>query len=144
PLARTRRTPLAALQGDGSIAFGGPGTVTARVTVARAGSYRLWIEGNTGRELIATIDGRPLGVVDGVSGGDGNVLQFGSATLAAGMHVLSVERRGGGLAPGDAAFTNIRAIALEPAAAEDEPVAAVAIGAWRSLCGRSLDWVEAS
>jgi hypothetical protein len=142
-LARTRRTTLAALQEDGSIAFGGPGTVIARLTVPRAGSYRLWVEGNSGRELIATVDGRPYGVVDSVSGGSGNVLRFGVATLAAGTHVLRLERPGGGLAPGDAAFTNIRAIALEPSAAVAAPVRTAPIGSWRSLCGRSLDWVEA-
>lgn len=138
----TRRTPLAQLQPDGSIAFAGPGTVTARVNVPRAGTYRLWTEGNAGRALYATIDGRPAGSVANDSGGSGNVVQFVAVPLTAGTHVVRIERRGGSLAPGDAAFTNIRAIALEPLAAEAQPLRSVPIAEWRALCGQQLDWIE--
>ncbi len=141
-LARTRRSRLAMLQEDGSVVFGGPGTVTARIEVPRAGTYRLWVEGNTGRELRATIDGRPAGTVDNVSGGSGNVLQFDAVDLSAGRHVLRIERGGGGLGPGDAAFTNVRAIALEPVANEARPLRTLPIDDWRALCGQRLDWIE--
>jgi hypothetical protein len=141
-LRRARRTPTAIPQPDGSIAFAGPATVTAGIEVPRSGTYRLWVEGNAGRELRATIDGRPAGAVQDVSGGSGNVLQFDAVALEAGTHVLRIERGGGGLAPGDAAFSNIRAIALEPVANESRPVVSVPIGDWRALCGRQLDWIE--
>jgi hypothetical protein len=143
PLRRTQRTPLAVLSPDGgSIAFGGPGSVTARVAVPRVGTYRLWVEGYTGRALQATIDGRPAGTVEQVSGGNGNVLQFATLQLTAGAHVLRFVRGGGGLAPGDAAPTGVSAIALEPLAAASHPLASVPIGDWRALCGQQLDWIE--
>ena len=142
PLSRAKRTRLAALQRDGSIAFTGPGTVTARLVVPRAATYRLWVEGDTGRALRATIDGRPAGVVRGDSGGEGNVLEYDADALSAGPHVLRLERGGGSLRPGDAAFTNVRAIALEPVAAEAHPIRTIPIGHWRALCGQQLDWVE--
>jgi hypothetical protein len=141
-LARTRRSPLAALQPDGSVVFAGPARVTASVTAPRSGTYRLWIEGDAGRALRATIDGRPAGSVQDDSGGNGNVLRFDAVALSAGPHLLTVTRGGGGLAPGNAAFTTIRTLALEPTVAEREPVRSVAIGAWRTLCGQRLDWIE--
>lgn len=141
-LRRTQRTPNAVLQPDGSIGFAGPGTVTARVEVRRAGTYRLWTDGNAGRALRATIDGRPAGTVANNSGGSGNVLQFGAVPLTAGTHVLRIVRGGGGLGPGDAAFTNIHAIALEPVADEAGPLQSVPIADWRTLCGQQLDWIE--
>jgi hypothetical protein len=141
-LRRTRRNKTAVLQPDGSIAFTGPGVATARVTVPRAGTYRLWAAGNAGRALRATIDGRPAGSVENVSGGNGNVLQFAAVRLTAGTHLLRVARGGGGLAPGDAAPTGISAIALEPLADDAHPVRSAPLADWRSLCGQQLDWVE--
>ncbi len=141
-LASARRTTLAAAQPDGSIAFGGPGSVTMSVVIPHAGVYRLWVKGNTGRALHATIDGRAAGTVANDSGGEGNVLAFDAMKLGAGVHVLRLERASGSLRPGDAAFTNVRAVALEPLADEAHSVRSVAIGDWRGLCGRQLDWVE--
>ena len=141
-MRRVRGTPLVVAQPDGAVFFAGPGTVTVRVDVPRTGTYRLWTQGNVGRALTATIDGRAAGSVANDSGGDGNVLRFDAVPLAAGTHVLRIRRGGGGLAPGDAAFTNIRAIALEPVADEGHPVDTLPLGGWRSLCGRQLDWVE--
>jgi hypothetical protein len=142
-LARTQRTPLAVLQADGSIAFTGPGTVLARLVVPSAGAYRVWLEGDAGRALRATVDGRPVGALRNQSGGDGNVLRFDALTLRAGRHTVSIRRGGGSLAPGDAAPTLVRALALAPLAAEREPVRSVPLAAWRTLCGQRLDWIEA-
>ncbi|HZV72974.1 MAG TPA: hypothetical protein VFF79_04590 [Conexibacter sp.] len=142
-LRRMDRTRLAVLLPDGAlIGFGGPGAVTARVEVGQAGAYRLWIDGYTGRALHATIDGRPAGSVANVSGGDGNVLRFDALTLTAGTHIVRIARGGGGLAPGDAAPTGIRAIVLEPLADEAHQLRSVPIGDWRALCGQQLDWIE--
>ena len=120
----------------------------ARVGDARASLSRVpaatgyGSEGNTGRALQATVDGRPAGTVTSDSGGDGNVLQFDTVALSVGPHVVRFARGGGNLGPGDAALTNIRAIALEPVADEAHAVRSVPIGDWRTLCGRQLDWVE--
>lgn len=127
---------------NGTISFGGPAAIVVRVTVPRAGAYRLWAQGSVGRTLRATIDGRPAGAVENVSGGDGNVMQFQAVTLAAGEHTLRIVRGAGSLRPGDAAPTTIAAIALEPLADEAHPVRSVPLRAWRALCGRQLDWVE--
>jgi hypothetical protein len=143
PLRAVRRTRLAGLQPDGaSIVFSGPGTISARVAVPQAGTYRLWVEGDVGRALHATIDGRRAGAVENASGGSGNVLRFATVALAAGPHLLRIERGGGGLAPGNAAATLVSAIALEPIADEAHPLRSVPLADWRTLCGRQLDWIE--
>jgi len=140
---RITRTPSAILQPDRvTTAFVGPGTITARVEVARAGTYRLWAGGEVGRVIRATVDGRAAGSVAQETGGDGNVLQFGTVRLTPGRHVVRLVRGGGGLAPGDAAPTSIGTIALAPAADEAHAVRTVPFGHWRALCGQSLDWVE--
>jgi hypothetical protein len=138
-----RRTAQAVLQADGvTTGFVGPGAVTARVDVPRAGTYRVWAAGNAGRAIHATVDGRAAGAVENASGGEGNVLQFGVVRLEAGRHVVRLARGGGGLAPGDAAPTTIGAIALEPLADDALPVREISLADWRALCGRQLDWVE--
>jgi hypothetical protein len=143
PLAPTRRTSQAVLQPDGaSIGFTGPGAVLARVTVPRDGVYRLWVDGSAGRALRATVDGKPAGSISNETGGDGNVLRFASVELTAGTHVLRFARSGGSLRPGDAAYTSIRRIALEPLADEAHPLRSVPIDDWRALCRRQLDWIE--
>lgn len=142
PLRRVRRSTLAVSQGDSSIAFAGPGWVRARVAVPRPGRYRVWVEGNTGRSLHATIDGRDAGAVANVSGGAGNVLRFAVVTLTAGVHRLELDRAGGSLAPGDGALTNIRTLGLAPTGADTGRVRTVPTARWRTLCGRTLDWIE--
>jgi hypothetical protein len=62
--------------------------------------------------------------------------------LTRGRHTIALSRGGGSLAPGDAAGAVIDGIYLEAVDAEHETVAAVPARAWRSLCGRSLDWIE--
>lgn len=138
-----RRTAQAVQQADGiTTAFFGPAAVTARVDVPRAGAYRLWVAGNTGRAIHATVDGEAAGAVENASGGEGNVLQFDVVRLTAGTHVVRLARGGGGLAPGDAAPTTIGAIALEPLADDALPLREIPLADWRGLCGRQLDWVE--
>ena len=141
---RVRRSTSAVLQADrATTVFVGPGTITARVEVARVGTYRLWAGGNVGRAVHATIDGRAAGSVENVSGGEGNVLRFGAVALTPGTHVVRLSRGGGGLAPGDAAPTTIGAIALAPVANDAASVRTVPVADWRVLCGQQLDWVEA-
>lgn len=125
------------------VSFGGPGTVRATLEVPRAGRYRLWVEGGTGRELRATIDGRPAGSVSGQTGGARNAMMFGEVELTEGRHTLEIERGGGSLRPGDADATFLTAVALEPSEAGDQPLRTVPLARWRALCGDSYDWLEA-
>jgi hypothetical protein len=123
--------------------FTGPGDVRAVVDVPRAGRYRLWVEGVTGRELVASVDGRAAGAVQAETGGAGNALRFDELELTTGRHTIELHRGGGGLAPGDADATYFTGIALEPSGADDGELRTVPVAAWRTLCGGSYDWLEA-
>jgi hypothetical protein len=127
-----------------SATFTGPGTLTASARVRTPGEYRLWLRGNVGRELRASIDGQPLGGVRNESGGDGNVLRYGTVRLGEGDHHVELVRGGGTLRPGDADATTISGIALEPVP-DEASLETVPLAKWRSLCDGEapFDWLEA-
>ncbi len=72
------------------------------------------------------------------------MIYVGTVTLAAGRHTLRLLRGGGDLRPDDAGSAIVDGIVFEPLGDEREPVQTIAPAAWRSLCGRSLDWIEVS
>lgn len=123
--------------------FSGPGSAKARVEVPRAGRYRLWVEGVTGRALTALVDGRPAGSVSAQTGGAGNALRFAEVDLTAGRHTIELVRGGGSLRPGDADATYLTGIALAPADSDDGPLRTIPLAQWRALCGGTYDWLEA-
>jgi hypothetical protein len=133
---------LSDLEGQPQIAIGGPARVEMDFEVRQAGSYRLWLGGNVDRPMRVMIDGRLVGDPTEVFGGDANKYPVGTIGLGAGRHRLQMVKGGGSLRPGDKASTLIDGGLLVPVSAEQESVESVAPGAWRSLCGRWLDWVE--
>ena len=145
-MAEASHTPnavlLSDLEGQPQLAVGGPVRVEMSFRVAAPGSYRLWLGGEVDRPLRALVDGRPVGAPSEVFGDDQNRYPVGTVGLSAGRHELELIRGGGSLAPGDKASTLIDGAIFEPVAAEREPLRSVAPGAWRSLCGRWLDWIE--
>lgn len=143
-LARVDGSPNVVVdEANASASFAGPGTLAVTLRVPRAGAYRLWAVGNTGRELRARVDGRPVGAVRAESGGQGNALQFGEVRLAAGRHRIELVRGGGTLRPGDADPTTLSVVALEPVADDAMPLRTLALADWRTLCGGRFDWLEA-
>jgi hypothetical protein len=125
-----------------ALGFVGPATVTLRIHVPSAGTYRLWVEGGAGRPLRATLDGRPIGEARDQEGGEGNVMPYGSRRLAAGLHTIVIARGGGSLRPGDAAATFVQAVVLEPSSATTGTPRRIPLAAWPRLCHMTLDWVE--
>ncbi len=145
-LANANRTPgiVAGSDQDGfpDLMFDGPGSITSRVKLRAAGVYRLWVGGSVDRTMRVMIDGAPVGVVATQSGGDGNMIDVASAPLSAGPHEITLVRGGGGLGPGNDSGAVIDGIYLQAVGPEQEAVATIRPGGWRSLCGRSLDWIE--
>ncbi len=131
------------LEGGAALGYNGPGRIQTDLQVATAGEYELWLGGSLdSRSLHVVLDGRLVGAPATQSGDDGNMIHVARLTLAAGPHQIQLVRHGGGLQPGNNAGTVIDAIVLEPVAAEQETVQTIAPSAWRSLCGRPLDWLE--
>jgi hypothetical protein len=125
------------------VSFGGPGSVTSSFGITVPGTYQLWLGGAVDRHLHVLIDHAQAGAsASARSGGDGNMIYVGPVHLDAGRHVIKLLRSGGSLAPGDDAGSLIDGIYLAPTGADHETVATIRPQAWRTLCGRSLDWLE--
>jgi hypothetical protein len=122
----------------------GPMRLEAPFRVSRPARYRLWLGGTVDRPARALLDGRVVGSPSDVFGGDNNKYPVAVVSLSRGRHELEMIRGGGGLAPGDNASTVIDGAVFEPVSAERESLSTLAPSAWRSLCGRPLDWIEVS
>ena len=121
-------------------------TAVARVSVPRgARSYQLWLGGSFQRGFDVKVDGRELGGVSNALDPIGAYERIGAPlTLAAGPHTVTITYPNTSLAPGSddlESFTVLSAIALAPPAGEGR-LLRVAPARARTLCGRSLDWIE--
>jgi hypothetical protein len=123
-----------------------PGTLRVSFRLPRGGVWQLWLKADVMRALRIAVDGRPLGSLGAQLGGNSlvpNTLSPLSTRLAAGPHVLTIDRPAADLAPGDGGAALLSAILLTPAGPAGEPTLRAAPAArWRSLCGRPLQWVE--
>jgi hypothetical protein len=137
-----RRRPAGWGETVDGIGLATPGIARKRFDVPEDGVYDIWLKGDFGRALHVEIDGQTIGSVSGQTGNDGNYARPLRAELSAGSHVLTIERPGGSLRPGDAAPTILRAIVFEPTAAAMPIVKDLDPRDWRRLCNRSVDWVE--
>ncbi len=123
-----------------------PGRLSAVFAVPRAGLWDLWLQGQIMPAVRVNLDGHPLASIGAQLGGNSlvpNTMSPQPVSLSAGRHRLSVARRGFTPAPGEGGSAFLDAIFLTPAsAAAEQPLHAVAPGRWRSLCGRSYEWIE--
>jgi hypothetical protein len=78
----------------------GAGSDRMAFTLARGGSYELWMEGTVGRPVKFVLDGRTAGTIAYEDRYPNQYLYIGTRTLAAGRHTLTIERGGGSLHPG--------------------------------------------
>ena len=121
------------------------GTAEGSFEVSKAGIYGVWLGGSTRGDVAIEIDGEEV-----ASGGieldhAGEYRQLGAAKLEPGRHTIALTyTQASPLAPagGGEAFP-IGPLAVSPATAADAKVEIIDVSKARSLCGRSLDWVEA-
>jgi hypothetical protein len=130
------------LEGRPQLGFSSPARVETGVVVKRPGRYDLWLGGDLDRPMAVSVDGRLVSSPSRQSGDDGTMINVGVVTLSAGKHVLRLLRGGGSLAPDDIGSSVLDGIIFEPLSNQQSSVTTVAPGAWRTLCGRSLDWIE--
>jgi hypothetical protein len=108
------------------------------------GTYGVWVGGSFSSTLTAKLDGHQVGQQRNQTEWPANFLYFGSARLARGTHTLVIKHSGPDWGPGSAAK---QSFGLGPfviaQGTEDRNVTYIQPKAARSLCGRSLDWVEA-
>ncbi len=132
------------LEGRPELFFGGPARVESGFRVSTPGSYEVWLGGSVDRPLRVELDGRLVGAPSQQSGGDGSAIYVGRVALSRGSHTLRILRGGGSLRPDDNGSAVIDGFVLQPVGAEASGVQSLPPSAWRSLCGRSIDWLEVS
>ena len=112
--------------------------------VPSTGTYGVWVGGSFRSRVRVSIDGRPAGSARNVLQWPGNFVQVADERLAAGSHTFRVEYGGSDLRPGSAGTPPF---GLGPFAVaqgtQARQVTYVQPSRARSLCGKSLDWVEA-
>jgi hypothetical protein len=117
-----------------------PGHASGTLPVA-GGRYGVWVQGDFPRRVYVAIDGRIVGSVAGANT-PRQWLKAGSVELSPGTHRVRVFRKAGRnhLGPGEWGIGQIGPAALQSEA--PERLRTLPVAAWRTLCGRSLDWVE--
>jgi hypothetical protein len=133
---------VADLEGFPAVTFIGPGALTGKVSIPVSTTYGLWLGGNLDRAMDVFVDGRLVGAPSDQSGDDGNFIRVASVRLSAGTHSIELLRTGGGPAPGNDSGNLIDGVFLQRVGPEQETVMTISPRSWRSLCGRSIDWLE--
>lgn len=119
-------------------------TMKATFSTSVGGDYGVWLGGTFRAQTDVTIDGVRVGGARGQIDWPNTYVQVGTTALGRGNHVLALEYRGSDLRPGSAGVPEfgLGPIAIGVGTA-DRPVTHVSPARARSLCGKSLDWVEA-
>jgi hypothetical protein len=122
------------------------GRLSAEFTVPTSGVWDVWLQGQIMPTVTLGVDGHPVASIGAQLGGNSVVRNVTSplpVSLSAGRHRLSLARGGFSLAPGNGGSADLYGVYLTPAAAPaEQPLLAVAPTRWRSLCGRSYEWIE--
>ena len=121
----------------------GSGTLAVGVSVPTTAVYRLWLGGLFRKRVTITVDGRPAGSNEHHLNNSGQYTPFGTVPLTAGSHFVIIRYDGSDLSPGSGGSQfgmGPLVIAVDP---PDDAVSFVDPAQARSLCGTSLDWVEA-
>jgi hypothetical protein len=121
-----------------------PGTAVIHFQLQQAQEYELWLGGSFARGFDVAVDGQAIGRVKDQLGNIGDYAAVGRVHLAAGVHAVSLTYPYSDLTPGsgDDLNTLLAAIVLEPAQRPTSRLITVRPNTARTLCGRTLDWLE--
>ena len=132
--------------GEASAAFYAmqPYTMAATIPAPVPDLYGIWVAGTFRSEIEVTIDGKRIGSARGQLNWPSTFASLGAARLQKGPHRFRLRYSGPDLHPGsgDEPPFGLGPVAIGIGTA-DRPVTFVDPAQARSLCGRSLDWVEA-
>ena len=131
---------------DGSPAYVYPhadGTLEAAVVVPSPGRYGIWLGGSFRRKVSISVDGRHVGEARHQIDHPGAYTPFGTVALTTGLHRVSLEVSDSAFRPGGGGDPFAMGPLVLSRSTADLPVTYVTPDAAASLCGTSLDWVEA-
>lgn len=115
------------------------GFVLGNLTVPRAGSYELYVQGNLPGGADVVLDGAVVGKAEGVNT-ESQWYPVAQVHLTPGPHFILVRHAVDYLQPGNGGSAWLGPVAL--AASQQERLVSIPTAHWRSLCGRTLDWLE--
>ncbi|MHB1538301.1 MAG: carbohydrate-binding protein [Solirubrobacteraceae bacterium] len=146
PLARASLPRSWRMEGP-ELQMNDAGHLTIRFHVPHAGRYDLWLRGEVAPTLRLSIDGRRVGSISDAISGNGSSpdpMPPIAVRLAAGSHVLRITRTGLDASAGNGGAAYLENVYLTPVGSGSaQRLIGVAPAAWRRLCGRRLDWIEA-
>jgi hypothetical protein len=121
-----------------------PGTAVARIDVYGNQDYELWLGGSFSRGFALSVDGRYVRRIKDELLSIGGYAPVVDVYLTPGIHVFALTYPHSDLTPGsgDNQQTSLAAISLQPLDRPRTRLLTVAPVQARSLCGRSLDWIE--
>ena len=121
----------------------GAGTVEGSVEAPNPGTYEFWIGGSFRGSLDLLVDGAKVGERSHVLSYAGSYTPFGGVTLSPGAHRVELRHHVPPLRPGTAGEAYpLGPLVLAPDTAA-VTVSYVPVANATSLCGKSLDWIEA-
>jgi hypothetical protein len=121
------------------------GTATGSFSVEESGSYGVWLGGSPRGNVEISIDGKPAGSSGPELDHADSYRQVGTVELDPGRHEIAFTYdEASPLAPGvgGEAFP-LGPLLVSPGTAADARIETVDVSKATSLCGRSLDWIEA-
>ena len=126
----------------GTVLPQGSGEISLSTTIAHSGNYLLWIGGSYRGALKITVDGKSTFFSSSSLTHTNSFSQIGALFLSAGVHHLDLKYSTSWLSPGSGgpAF-ELGPIALSKSPA-DLPVTTIEPSQIKTLCGKSLDWIE--
>jgi hypothetical protein len=141
-LAGALHPPTWTANGVGAVLPTGGGTVETNIKVPAAGWYHLWLAGSFRDGVDLSVDGRRAADERDMLNNNGQYTPFGRLFLSAGSHQLTLDYSGPDLRPGSGGAQ----FAFGPVAltrdTDDGPMLSVTPAKARTLCGKSLDWIE--
>jgi hypothetical protein len=118
------------------------GSVVGSIVVPRAGLFQVWLEGSFGQRMSVRLAGRRVGSVAYELGPPGQFVRIAQVSLPRGTVAVQITWPGSGLDPGEEGEDRrLGPLMLVPSGATADVALADPANA-RSLCGRSLDWIE--
>jgi hypothetical protein len=131
-------------QPDGTIHPLGSGSEVVEIAISQRGEYGFWLGGSFRDTMRIAVDGVAVGSqTDQLSESD-QLVPFGTVLMSAGEHRVELSYSRSALRPGSGGYSPFSFGPLEIGqSAASAKLLELSPSSALSLCGRSLDWVEA-
>ena len=118
------------------------GALTSPLSVSTSGDYTVWLQGTFSRRVIVRINGQTVGTIRRQIGTAGQFLKVGTVRLQAGEQRVDIIRPASYYAPGNVVGGELLGPLVLVRGDSPPAVQQIAPSKARSLCGKSLQWLE--